>query len=77
MQTTGGSSFDPEHPHASVIRMIREGVEGDGLEQALDGDGKYLNDVANRLLGWDGRGSGHQLCAGLRRATDPERTAQL
>ncbi|KAK0942405.1 hypothetical protein LTR29_005991 [Friedmanniomyces endolithicus] len=62
MQATHGSSFDANHSRASIMRMIREGVEGDGLDQALDGDTRYLTDVANRLRGWTGRGRGYSVC---------------
>ncbi|KAK0941892.1 hypothetical protein LTR48_003713 [Friedmanniomyces endolithicus] len=62
MRATHGSSFDANHPRASITRMIREGVEGDGLDQALDGDARYLTDVANRLRGWTGRGRGYSVC---------------
>ncbi|KAK3113430.1 hypothetical protein LTR53_009269 [Teratosphaeriaceae sp. CCFEE 6253] len=62
LQTTGGSSFDEDHAQASISRMIRGGVAGDGLKQALDGNARYMSDIANRLLGWDGGGEGYALC---------------
>ncbi|KAK5123302.1 hypothetical protein LTR85_002732 [Meristemomyces frigidus] len=64
MQATDGSSFDSARQAASILQMVREGIEGDDLDHALDGDERYLSDVANRLLGWDGRGKGFATCAG-------------
>lgn len=97
-----GHSFDAQRPRASVMRMMREGVQGDakrgvgfggylngrpqvaGVEpgsvfaaaraynsgmasEDLDdaksqGEPGYSNDVANRLLGWDGRGKPFKKC---------------
>ncbi|KAK4547014.1 hypothetical protein LTR36_001234 [Oleoguttula mirabilis] len=63
MQAMDGSTFDATNPAASILQMLRDGMDGDGLDQALDGDERYLSDVANRLLGWDGRGAGFVTCA--------------
>lgn len=62
MRASNGSAFDGARPQASILQMIRDGVEGDDLDRALDGDERYLSDVANRLLGWCGRGEGFGVC---------------
>ncbi|KAK5700869.1 hypothetical protein LTR97_005386 [Elasticomyces elasticus] len=62
MQSVGGSSFDAERPRASISRMIREGVEGDGFHQTREGDARYLTDLANRLLGWTGTSRADASC---------------
>lgn len=88
MQSHNGAAFDPAHPGASILQMVRDGVEGtrdgDGLKacykkhgenwykafraynsgsvndkdlsDGLGATGKYVSDVANRLMGhvWNG-----------------------
>ncbi|KAK5136230.1 hypothetical protein LTR08_003837 [Meristemomyces frigidus] len=44
--------------------MTRDGIERNDKDLPLDGDEGYLSDVANRLLGWDGRGAGFAQCTG-------------
>ncbi|KAF2771115.1 hypothetical protein EJ03DRAFT_45782 [Teratosphaeria nubilosa] len=62
MQVTDGSSFDESNISSSVTNMIREGVLSSDSRPIHDKDVKYLSDVANRLLGWNGRGAGYQSC---------------
>ena len=63
MQVSAGSSFDVERPKTSVLQMLRDGVSVDYFDQAPNGD-RFLTDVTNRLLGWDGRGDGFKTCGG-------------
>ncbi|KAH9826875.1 putative exo-beta- - protein [Teratosphaeria destructans] len=60
MQVTDGSGFDESNISSSVTNMIREGVLSSDSRPIHDKDWKYLSDVANRLLGWNGRGAGLQ-----------------
>ncbi|KAL1587997.1 hypothetical protein WHR41_03190 [Cladosporium halotolerans] len=86
-------SFDPWNAEASILQMIREGVQvsfwwfelgsrpaagqpytaarsynsgsvaTDGnLYEAKWGTASYANDIANRLIGWDGIGKGFRAC---------------
>lgn len=62
MQIPDGRTFDETDAKASILEMMRESINGDHLDRALDSDYRYISDVTNRLLGWNGRGEGYRAC---------------
>lgn len=42
--------------------MVREGIEENVPDRTVDGYERYMSDITNRLLGWDGRGAGFTTC---------------
>jgi hypothetical protein len=62
MQVPDGSSFDEFNARTSILEMVREGATLSGLAPAMSGDDKYLSDMANRLLGWNGRDGNYVSC---------------
>lgn len=53
---------DEGNPYAAA-RAYNSGTVGDSLDDTLHGVASYANDVANRLLGWDGTGEGFKACS--------------
>jgi hypothetical protein len=84
--TRSEQRFDERRPRESVLRMLRNGVEGQsglaetlkrsglvyaamwryheqaGFDESMQNEARYMSDVANRLLGWNGRGKGFKEC---------------
>ncbi|KAK5113654.1 hypothetical protein LTR62_003281 [Meristemomyces frigidus] len=64
LQVVDGSSFEASDAQQSIARMIREGIVDDaaaGEDDEVVGLGAR-SDIANRLLGWEGRGEGYAGC---------------
>ena len=52
----------PGNPYAAA-RAYNSGAVGSNLDVVEDGKASYSNDIANRLLGWDGIGDGFGACS--------------
>lgn len=51
----------PGNPYAAA-RAYNSGNVGSNLDEVVYGVPSYASDIANRLLGWDGKGEGFETC---------------